>query len=197
MDSTRSHTAFAGDRQIASGSLQVVLPKTKARLVGGERETVLFFEDDSGKQVDFDLRGSTDEIVARAIPTPLPPGPGRPKLGVVSREVTLLPRHWEWLEAQPSGSSAALRRLVEEASKRDPQNEAGRRAIEATSRAMTALAGNRPGYEEAARALFQRDWARFASSLRAWPEDVRKYLRRLALPAMRASPPAGNPKRAR
>ncbi|MFY0534142.1 DUF2239 family protein [Nannocystis pusilla] len=31
-------------------------------------------------------------------------GPGRPKLGVVSREVSLLPRHWEWLERQPSGS---------------------------------------------------------------------------------------------
>src|SRR5512143_4094046 len=126
MDDARTFTAFAGDRMIASSDVETMLRKTKARLDRGERATVLIFEDRTGAQVDFDLRGTVDDVLARLpahplfAPAPAAPrsGPGRPRLGVVSREVTLLPRHWEWLEQQRGGISAALRTLVDEARKR-------------------------------------------------------------------------------
>lgn len=181
MDAFPTFTAFAADRCVARGPLREVLVALHARGAGGE--PVLVFEDRSGKQVDFDLRGTADEVLARAIP---PAGPGRPRLGVVAREVTLLPRHWEWLEAQSGGASAALRRLVEEAARRDPGEQEARRAIEAASRIMTALAGDRPGYEEASRALFARDGRRFAGLIRRWPADVRRHLLLMVRGALRA-----------
>lgn len=181
MDPDRTYTAFAADRRVASGPLRAVLLALLARPGGGA--PVLVFEDRTGKQVDFDLRGTPEEVLARALP---PAGPGRPKLGVVAREVTLLPRHWEWLEAQPSGASAALRRLVEEASRRDPGEQEAQRAIDAASRVMTALAGDRPNYEEASRALFARDGRRFAALVREWPPDVRRHLLLLVRGALRA-----------
>jgi hypothetical protein len=174
-------TAFAGDRCVARGALREVLLALMAR--GEGRAPVLVFDDRTGKQVDFDLRGTPEEVLARARP---PAGPGRPRLGVVAREVTLLPRHWEWLEAQPSGASAALRRLVEEAARRDPGEQEARRAVEAASRVMTALAGDRPGYEEASRALFARDGRRYAALIRGWPADVRRHLLLCVRGALRA-----------
>jgi hypothetical protein len=181
MEPDATYSAFSGDRCIAQGPLRALLPALGGRAAGAE--PLLVFDDRSGKQVDFDLRGTPEEVMARALP---PAGPGRPRLGVVAREVTLLPRHWEWLEAQPSGASAALRRLVEEASRRDPGEQEARRAIEAASRVMTALAGDRPGYEEASRALFARDGRRFAALIRAWPADVRRYLLLRVRGALRA-----------
>ena len=178
MDPTLTYSAFAGDRLVAAGALEELLRRTKAHLDGGGAD-VLVFEDATGRQVDFDLRGTADEVVARAA-APARPGPGRPRLGVVSREVSLLPQHWEWLEAQPSGISAALRRLVDAARRRAPGEERARRAQEAASRVMTAMAGDRPGYEEASRALFAGDEARFARLVQRWPKDVREHVRRLA-----------------
>jgi hypothetical protein len=174
--SETTHSAFAGDRLVASGPLEEVLRRTSAHLDRGGGP-VLFFEDATGRQVDFDLRGSADEIVARALPRPRP---GRPRLGVTSREVTLLPEHWAWLEAQPTGVSAALRRLVDAARRRAPHEELARRAKEATSRFMTAMAGDRPGYEEASRALFAGDGERFAALVQRWPKDIREHALRLA-----------------
>ena len=177
MDPTPTYSAFAGDRLVAAGPLEELLRRTKAHLDGGGAD-VLVFEDGSGRQVDFDLRGTADEVVARLAPAR--PGPGRPRLGVVSREVSLLPQHWEWLEAQPNGISAALRRLVDAARRRAPREERARRAKEAASRFMTAMAGDRPGYEEASRALFAGDGAGFDRLVQRWPKDVREHLRRLA-----------------
>jgi hypothetical protein len=187
MESARTVTAFAGSRRVATGPLAAVLRKAKPLVDRSDGEPVLFFEDDTGRQVDFDFRGTADEVVARATPAAAPPGPGRPKLGVVSREVSLLERHWAWLEAQPQGISAALRRLVDEARKLDPEKESARRAIEATSRVMTALAGNRRGFEEASRALFARDQKRFEAIIRRWPKDVSAHLRRLVGRSMTSS----------
>ena len=106
-------------------------------------------------------------------------GPGRPKLGVVAREVSLLPRHWEWLEQQPNGASAAIRRLVDQARSNDPGAERTRLAIEAASRFLSAMAGNLPGYEEATRALFGRDRQRFDELIGVWPKDIRLHAQRL------------------
>jgi hypothetical protein len=127
---------------------------------------VLCFEDATGKQVDFNFR------------EPARVGPGRPKLGVVSREISLLPRHWEWLESQPSGASAAIRRLVDQA--RNGAGDADRRRREAAGRFLTAMAGNLPGYEEATRALWAGDQARFAALMDGWPADVRAYAEQLS-----------------
>ena len=176
-----TYTAFAGDRRIAGGTLESVLRATWRRLRTRGMDSVLVFEDETGRQVDFDFRGSADEVVARAHAArgASTPQRGRPKLGVVAREVTLLPRHWEWLEEQPSGASAALRRLVDEARKREPEKERVRRAREAVNGFMTAMAGDRPGYEEAARALFAGDRVRFAALVRPWPRDIRAHVERL------------------
>lgn len=182
MPAMKTYSAFAGDRLLAAGELGELLRKVKAHLERGGEPHLLIFEDQTGKQVDFDFRGSADEVVARATQAP-ERGPGRPKLGVVAREVTLLPQHWAWLEQQPNGSSAALRRLVDEARKREPEKERARLAREAASRFMTAMAGDRPNYEEASRALFAGDGARFAELIRKWPRDLRKHLERVTAEA--------------
>jgi uncharacterized protein len=181
MEDGRTYTAFAGDRLLVSGGLRTMLLQVKERLDRGESGGILIFEDQTGRQVEFNFQGTPEEVIEReAPPTPRAAGPGRPKLGVVCREVSLLPRHWDWLEQQPNGISAALRRLVEEASKRDPGEERARLAREAASRVMSVMAGNLPGFEEASRALFARDRARFAQRIHGWPEDIRKHLERLA-----------------
>jgi hypothetical protein len=182
---TLTYTAFAGDVAVGSGDLRTMLTAVLDRLGEGERGTLLIFEDSTGRQVDFDLRGTADEVLARAEAacaadlSPSAARRGRPRLGVVSREVSLLPRHWEWLEAQPNGISAAIRRLVDEARKREPEKERTRRAIEAASRFMTAMAGTRPGFEEASRALFAGDRERLRGLIEGWPADIRSQLERL------------------
>src|SRR6202000_600087 len=96
-------------------------------------------------------------------------GRGRPKLGVEAREVTLLPRHWEWLSTQRPGASATLRRLVEDARRADPGASGMREGKEAPYRFITAMAGDALGYEEAVRALFANDGARFEAESTPWP----------------------------
>ncbi len=174
----RTYTAFAGERLVASGDLRTVLLACKAA-PGRAGESALIFEDQTGRQVDFDMTGAPEDVVARAMPAKPRPGPGRPRLGVVCREVSLLPRHWEWLEGQPSGASAALRRLVDEARKREPDKDRARQARDAAAKLMWAIAGNYPRFEEASRALFAGDQEHFESLIGEWPEDVRRHLIRL------------------
>jgi hypothetical protein len=180
MEEILTYTAFVGETLIASGTLETMLPVIKARFDRDASTLFLIFEDQSGRQVDFDLRGSVNEVVARALPAPPRSGPGRPKLGVVSREVSLLPRHWDWLEQQPNGASAALRRLVDEVRKREPGKERARLATEAAGRILSALAGNLPGYEEASRALYAADRGRLEELVEDWPGDIRAYVQRRA-----------------
>jgi len=181
MDEPRAYTAFAGDRQIAAGPLDTMLPQLKKWADGAPVELPLIFDDHTGRQVDFDLRGTVADVLSRAIP---PRGPGRPKLGVVPREISLLPRHWDWLEAQPNGASAAIRRLIDDARNREPDRQRSRQARDATSRMLTALAGNLPGYEEATRALYAADGSGFQRRIARWPADIRNYALRMAAPAL-------------
>jgi len=175
-----TYSAFSEDRLIAFGSLPTVLSAAKLYLDSSEESPqLLIFEDRTGRQVDFDFSGTLAEVQARALPPPSRTGPGRPKLGVVSREVSLLPRHWEWLESQPHGISASLRRLVDEARKQNPGEHRARKGREAVSKFMTAIAGNRVNYEEASRALFASDHARFEELIGEWPEDIRAHLLRV------------------
>jgi hypothetical protein len=174
-----TYAAFSGNRLVASGALTTLLAEAKTHLDRGSAQPLLIFEDQTGRQVDFDFRGSLDEVLARAAPIAPRPGPGRPKLGVVSREVSLLPRHWEWLERQPNGISAALRRLVDEARRHEPDEERARLAREAAGRFAWAMAGNLPGFEEASRALFAGDQERLEHLVRDWPADIRAHVFRL------------------
>lgn len=185
MEDERTYTAFSGTRRIASGDLRATLLQAKAAFDAGPAESLLIFEDQTGQQVDFDFTGTPDEVVERAAPSRARAGPGRPKLGVVSREVSLLPRHWEWLEQQPQGSSAAIRRLVDEARKREPGKERARRAIEAAAKFMWVMAGNLPNFEEASRALYTKDWPRLEQLIGGWPEDIRAHVQRVAGDAAR------------
>ena len=182
-------TAFAGPSRIASGELRHVA--LKARLAHAAGSRVLVFEDASGCQVDLPLELPEGELLRR-LGNPEPAatesaaparGPGRPKLGVVAREVTLLPRHWDWLAAQPGGASVALRKLVDEARKTAGGNDRRRAAQESAYRFMQAMAGNEAGYEDATRALFAGNVGRFEECTATWPEDVREHAALLAADA--------------
>ena len=180
MDDEKTYTAFADMNLVASGPLAQVLKALKSRFDRDSGSLVLTFEDQTGRQVDFDLRGTLAEVEARYRPAPARVGPGRPKLGVVAREVSLLPRHWEWLEQQPSGASAAIRRLVEAARKQAPGEQQSRAAVEAAGRFLSAMAGNLPEYEEVSRALYARERGQFDDLIREWPSDIREHAQRLA-----------------
>lgn len=169
-----SYSAFAGGRLIARGEFGEIVSSIKHH-GDTSREIALIFNDATGKAVDFDLTGSVDEVVARHA-AGVRSGPGRPKLGVVGREVSLLPRHWEWLEEQPNGISAAIRRLVDEARKHEPGAQRARRMRSALSRIMWALAGDLANFEEATRALFEPADERLTELIAGWPTDVRQYV---------------------
>jgi len=183
MSNADTFTAFAGDRRIAAGDLLDVASRVAS--LAHASDPVLIFDDSTGKLVELDLRHGPHHAVtdfhARLSPTePAPRGRGRPKLGVVAREVTLLPRHWDWLGAQPGGASATLRRLVEDARRTRSGPDRARLAREALYRVMSVLGGNLPGYEEATRALFAGDEQRLHALIADWPADVSAYLGRLA-----------------
>lgn len=187
---TRPCTAFHGPRRIASGPLQAVVLDVKVVVDSGTVRPVLTFDDATGEVIDLDTRGTTEEVLARlSLPDALekdaeaPRGRGRPKLGVVAREVTLLPRHWDWLNAQPGGASVALRKLVEEARQVNRGNDRRREAQESVFRFMSAMAGDEPGFEEALRALFAGNHEMFKTAIRAWPADVRDHALHSAAPA--------------
>ena len=180
MQEKKTYTAFAGETQIAAGPLEEMLPQVKRWVDQSENSMVLVFADQTGEQEDFDLRGTLDEVILRALPARQPAGPGRPKLGVVSREITLLPRHWAWLEQQPNGASAALRRLVEQARSHEPGHQRARLAMDAANRFMSAMAGDLPGYEEATRALYASKGAQFEALIQDWPRDIRVHVQKVA-----------------
>jgi hypothetical protein len=170
-----------------------VLLKAKQKLHHSPDARVLVFDDASGQQLDFDWRGSDQEFLERLPSHPFlaqtsaahapRSGPGRPKLGVVSREVTLLPRHWDWLGSQPHGASAVLRRLVDEA-ERVETSRGGPAIVAATDKFMWALAGDKPGCEEASRALYAKDWDRYRTAIQGWPRDIQAHLLELLKPAI-------------
>jgi len=183
-------TAFQGPRRLASGPAGEVALVVK-RVAPRPDEPIIIFEDATGRSIDFDLRGGDREVLARLaklIPPPVeetapptePRGRGRPKLGVVAREVTLLPRHWEWLGAQPGGASVALRKLVDEARRASGDKDRERQARDAAYHFMSTMAGNLAQFEEASRALFADDRRRFTGLIADWPADIRDHIVKLA-----------------
>lgn len=184
-------TSFAGIKMIASGDLMHVAQATKKALDGGEKDFVLIFDDTTAQPIEIDFRGTAKDVLSRLNETAKTApqglkseeqtrGPGRPKLGVVAREVTLLPRHWDWLSSQPGGASVALRKLVDEARHANADKDTIRQSQEAAYRFMSAMAGNLPGFEESTRALFAGNEKKFNELTEAWPVDIRRYAQRLA-----------------
>ena len=183
-------TAFQGQRRLVSGPAGEVALVVK-RMAPRPDEPIIIFEDDTGRSIDFDLRGGDREVLARLAklippaveeiaPPSEPRGRGRPKLGVVAREVTLLPRHWEWLGAQPGGASVALRKLVDEARRVSGDKDRERQARDAAYHFMSTMAGNLPQFEEASRALFADNRRRFTGLIADWPADIRDHIVKLA-----------------
>ncbi|HVE34613.1 MAG TPA: DUF2239 family protein [Gemmatimonadaceae bacterium] len=172
------YTAFAGNRRIAAGNRDSILSELK-QYTDSHDDRVLIFEDMTGKQVDFDFSGSLDDVLERGRARVVRVRPGRPKLGVVGREVSLLPRHWDWLEDQPNGISAALRRLVDEARKREPGAQRAKRLRDGIARFMWAMGGDLPHFEDATRALYGESDERLEDLIAAWPADVRAHIVRL------------------
>ena len=188
MTSMGNFTAFIGQRRLASGPLADVARAIRKNTKPSAQQPILIFDDQSGRSIDIDLRGTDEEILARLPPSTTateppvsePRGRGRPKLGVVAREVTLLPRHWDWLASQPGGASVALRKLVEEARRANGDRDRHRAARDAAYHFMSAIAGNFNGFEEASRALFADDRRRFGELIAAWPDDIRDHIVSLA-----------------
>jgi hypothetical protein len=185
--------AFEGSRRIAAGELHQVALKTKEVLDRNQDAPVLIFDESTSEAIEVDFRGTAQEVFERLTtpgvassvyqPSPAPTiqrGPGRPRLGVVAREVTLLPRHWEWLNSQPGGASVALRKLVDEARRVRADGDRKRQSQEAAYRFIHTMAGNAPHFEEATRALFAGNVARFDELIEGWPADVRDHARKLA-----------------
>ncbi len=188
-------TVFVGHRRLYRGAVREAVLAAKGAVDDGAEERVALYEDATGQVVDVDYRGSAEQVLARLADHPVlgqhvekagaadgstsKRGPGRPRLGVVSREVSLLPRHWEWLAGQKGGASAALRRLVDQARKASAPDDRARRAQDAAHRFMWDIAGNLPDFEEASRALYAGDRTALSEKTAGWPEDVRAHIAQL------------------
>ncbi len=186
-------TAFEGSRALASGELAQVAGKVKEMIDRGEALSALIFDDFTSELIEVDFRGTMEDVllglkkpVAAEEPA-LHRGPGRPKLGVVPREVTLLPRHWEWLNTQPGGASVALRKLVEEARRVNSERDLLRSSQASLYRFISAMAGDFPGFEEASRALFAGDSERFNQHIASWTVDIQSHIQKLSANAFRST----------
>jgi hypothetical protein len=190
-----SFTSFDGLKRIACGNLETNVLAVKRAIASGSTEPVLIFDDRTGRVQEVDIRGTDAEAIARLTKdhqvevsdsvendqsSPQPRGRGRPKLGVIPREVTLLPRHWDWLSTQPGGASVALRKLVEEARRNTVDRDDKRRTQERAYQFMSTMAGNMAGFEESSRALFAGDSEKFIQLTVEWPSDIRNYALSLA-----------------
>jgi hypothetical protein len=198
--------AFEDSRSLARGSMTAVALEVKAAMDARPLARFMVFNASTSDIMDFDHRGTPEEVLARlaalaSTPPPdfdpsegqigpgeakplVPNGPGRPKLGVVAREVTLLPRHWAWLSSQPGGASVAIRKLVEQARRESLDTDLRRMSQEAAYKFMSAMAGSLEGFEEAARALFAVDPVRFDALISSWPQDIQMHLHQLAQAAL-------------
>jgi hypothetical protein len=182
----RQCVGFQGTKRIGFGGLDKIALQVKELFDQGTSEPLLIFDDVTSEVIDLDLGGTAEEILRRVTgdapetSCDTQRGPGRPRLGVVAREITLLPRHWEWLNRQPGGASVALRKLVEEARRANAAGDRVREAREAVYRFISAMAGNEPGFEEATRALFAGNSGRFEELVRGWPVDIQDQAKKLA-----------------
>jgi hypothetical protein len=192
MDARETYTAFEGITRLFRGTFEEVVLKVKGRLGRAENSSILIFSDNTGKTMDFNFQGNVKDVlkrleiyVSKHNRGPVA-GPGRPKLGVISREVSLLPRHWEWLANQSGGASATIRKLIEDAKKKSSTHTSVKQVQERVYRFMSVVAGDMKGYEEALRALYKADREKFLLHIQDWPADVRTHVVEMAKPVFEA-----------
>jgi len=184
----RLYTAFENKSIIAKGSIEEVVLIIKKRIGGSSHTAALIFDDELGRTIDIDFSGTLDDVRQRLlvfVPKEMKetlPGPGRPKLGVISREVSLLPQHWEWLALQRGGASLTLRKLVDTAKNNCASNCQPRFYQDAVAQFMSVMAGDLPNYEEALRMLYRKDKINFSSQIKNWPEDIKSQVKKMATP---------------
>ena len=176
MNEDKQYTAFAGYNHIVTGDLKAMLCETYKFLNVNKNEQVLIFDNRSGSQIDFNFHGSLEDVLQNALPPEPKKGPGRPRMGVANGEISLLPRHWDWLQMQPKKASGTIRRLVEAAIKNTPPEDIRRQKIEAAGKFMWTIAGNLAEFEEASRALYSAKWLIMDTLTSSWPADVRNHL---------------------
>lgn len=179
MNTSKRFSVFAGHRNLVTGPLEEVLPAARDALRSGTEETVLIFDNTTGRQIDVDLSAAPEVELARIRSAEHRKGRGRPKLGVECNELCLLPRHWEWLAAQPRSASASIRRLIDAARKNETPEARVREQIDTAAAFMWAMAGDFPGFEEASRALYRQEWELFRERIAEWPDDVRAHVEML------------------
>jgi uncharacterized protein len=182
----REYTLFVGNNLIVTGKIETVLTRSKEFFDQNCNERIALFDDTTGNVIDVDYRGTLEDVLSRLPSHPMftylnetpvkKAGPGRPKLGVISKEITLLPRHWEWLGEQQGGASVTLRKLVEKARKESAGSDNARRALEAIGRFISDMAGDLPDYEEVTRAYYAKNWSVFEKLIVDWPEDIKEYV---------------------
>lgn len=183
METLNTYTAFEDHKILSQGSLEDVVSKVKKRFEKSPASQIVIYSDATGKSMDFNFQGTEKEVLKRLevyttpqSATAVSSGPGRPKLGVISREVSLLPKHWEWLATQSGGASNTLRKLVEESMKKTSGVNTVKMAQERTYKFMSVEAGDLENYEEALRALYRKDKERFSNEIKTWPRDVQKHI---------------------
>lgn len=188
MELLNTYTAFMGTNFFGQGLLSEIILKIKKHIGSSDNTNILIFSDLTGKAIDFNFQGTTSDVQKRLDifvsegTTQLSTGPGRPKLGVISREISLLPQHWEWLATQPGGSSAVIRKLIDEARKKSEGSLSIKQIQERVHRFTTAMAGDLQGYEEALRALYRKDEDQFLIHMGSWPQDIRDHVINLSKP---------------
>ncbi len=186
--STNQFTAFDGHKLFHQGPLDEVVLKIKKHLGKEDTTSILIFSDETGRTIDFNFQGALKDVqkrlevfVTQDAPKEVS-GPGRPKIGVTSREISLLPQHWEWLATQQGGASAVIRKLVDEAKRKSSTNPSAKQIQEKVHRFMSSLGGDLPGFEEALRALYRKDKKHFSKEIEAWPHDLKDHVNTLAEP---------------
>lgn len=184
---SESFSTFTPKKCLITGSLEEAALAAFHHLQSQSAESVLIFNDATYAIMDIDLSGGAVLVKRKAASYPTAnttakSGPGRPKLGVIGKEVTLLPRHWEWLASQKGGASVTLRKLIDNA-RRDPKISAQserKQAQDLTYKFCNAIAGDLPGYEEALRCLYAVDEEGFCNHIGEWPVDIAGRARSLA-----------------
>ncbi len=176
MNTSQRYTSFAGHKHLATGDLKTLLTDTYAFIKQHGEEGILIIDNQSGRQLDFNFHGSLEDLLSTALPPEPKKGPGRPRLGVVNGEISLLPRHWEWLQRQPQSASGTIRRLIETAIKNTSPEEKVKETVDAAGKFLWIIGGNLPDFEEASRAIYAQKWHILDAVTAAWPEDIRNHL---------------------
>ena len=148
-------------------------------------QSALILQDSTCQIIDLDLSGDEALLERKANHYPIrSQAPVPDSKDPITGEITLLPRHWQWLAEQGGNASATLRRLIDEA-RRDPKQKADnecRRRQQLTYRFCQALCGDFQGYEDALRALYAADKDSFKTHISTWPADFALRAEALAEP---------------